>query len=134
LLAAFYTRLEIVALKIAMIIEASLYEISENHSLSVESIDYAVKIADWFRKNITYLLEEKLAFTPAERKKIKILDILKEKTIFSHSELLQRSHLTARDFEEVIKTLKDCGKIKEVRLKGKRGPVGKGYKLNGKNY
>jgi len=135
LLAAFYTRLEIAALKIAMIIEASLNEISDNHTLSPESMDYAIKIADWFRKNIAYLLEERLAFTPAEKKKMKILDMLKQKDIISHSELLQRSHLSAREFSEVVTTLKQCGKIKEVSLKGRRGPAGKGYKfIRNKNY
>ncbi len=88
------------ALKLAL-----LYHVAEYPSsltVSREALARALALTGWLQQQVEWLLRDGLAFTRAEKQRQRVLAIIRRKPGIQHSPLLKASHLSAREFREVV--------------------------------
>jgi hypothetical protein len=117
LLSSAVGRSEIHILKIAMLIELGKYEIS--FTITKESIETAARmVINYFLPTLIYIrdeMQEDIKNNQVER----VTAVLKRLGgTAQHSKLLHDSKLKAKEFSEVIETLKESGTIKSAVLYG----------------
>ncbi len=112
LLCGFYSRFETYALKFAMITEVAA---TRERTISGRSMKVAIDKIELLKKELKKLSEEQFAFGWFQRAKLKIFKKIKEKKQIPREDLLRFSHLNKRDFDLVINTLIDEGRVREER-------------------
>ena len=106
------------ALKLAL-----LYHVAEcppSLTVSPEALARALALAGWLQQQVEWLLRDGLAFTRAEKQRQRVLAIIRRKPGIPHSPLLKASHLSAREFREVVDTLGQDGSIEVMDHEGLR--------------
>ena len=99
---AFFARLNTVVLKMAILLAVS----DLRDVITTEDMDHAIVIVDWLRGVIDRLLNEELAFSEQERRRARIVRLLRQwGGSGDHSDLLKYSKLTGRQFLSVTDTL-----------------------------
>jgi hypothetical protein len=74
----------------------------------------------WLQHQVEWLLRDGLAFTRAEKQRQRVLGIIRRKSGIQHSPLLKASHLSAREFREVVETLGQDGSVEVMEHEGVR--------------
>lgn len=116
ILESFFSRLDIIGLKLAMIIQAST---DNSKIISQDSMARALGFTDYYKKAIIFLLENELTFSSETKKKKKVVNILKNNNgKLAHSILLKNSHFSAWELRGVVETLTEEGTIEEVYVDG----------------
>src|SRR5262249_4378709 len=107
---AFVGRLTVTTLKLAL-----LYHVAEHPSsplsISQEALTRAIALVGWLQQQVEWLLRDGLAFTLADKQRLRVLAHIRGKPGVQQSPLLKASHLSARQFREVIDTLGQDGSI-----------------------
>ena len=93
----------------------------------------AIVLGQYFAQAVDYLLTKEVAFGRDQQARQKVLRIIREKGDISRSDLLCRSRMLVRDFDQVISTLLEEGAIKEKEVRrgiSGRGRFGKVYSIS----
>ena len=108
--AAFFHRMQIYLLKIAMLIE-----LAESKSLKVseKSMKESINFINWVSSNLKRIESDELVFNKYQRHIKTVRNYLKSKERLSRSELIRGTHLTSREVDEAIRTLRDSEELKE---------------------
>ena len=104
------------ALKLAL-----LYHVAECPSsltISGEALARALALVGWLQQQVEWLLRDGLAFSRAEKQRQRVLAIIRRKRGIPHSALLKTSHLSAREFREVVDTLGQDGSVEVMEHEG----------------
>ncbi|MFA5780353.1 MAG: DUF3987 domain-containing protein [Elusimicrobiota bacterium] len=108
-----FARMNIYCLKIAMIIETCN---TLKLEISAETMESAIQKVDSLFDSTLELCETDIAFSRSETSEKKILKILKYSTLqpkeMTRTQLLRSSHLSSREFSDVIQTLVDKELVK----------------------
>lgn len=110
LLTAFRARLPLMLLKFA-----GCYHIAESRAdvISTAALSRARLLVDHLFASFADLLATKWAADPQDAKIQKIRDILRREPGITRSRLQRNSHLTARDLEQIIRTLQGGDELQE---------------------
>jgi len=117
-LSGFWSRLEIYALKFAM-----LYHVSEEKNLQIStfSLFKAIDLVELLKKNVRSMVKEQWVFGQDAKEKQKLLKIIRNKAGITRRKLLQNSNMLAKRFDVIVGTLKQEGNIQEE--KGRYYPI-----------
>ncbi len=134
-LSLFYTRLEVMALKMAIIIQG-LFAAANDHSsdtfentneIGSEAMNYALLLANFYKENVRNLVFDDFTFSHGAKQKKKVLDLLKmaggscTKRI-----LLQKGGFLERELSELLHTLQEED---QVKIKGEKQQSGQSKKM-----
>jgi hypothetical protein len=113
LLDAFFSRLADYTLKLAM-----LNELSTTRSLTVSlgSMERAISLTEMLKGTLRTLVEEELSFSRNEHAEKTVLKHIKQEKKIGHSALLRKVHLSAKDFDMAMTTLKEKGYIDDEKV------------------
>jgi predicted transcriptional regulator len=110
-----YSRLQIYLLKLSMIHSIMVFQ---SLVINESSVKEAINLTNWLLTQFEGFAKTELAFNKFERNRKKILSLITEGK--NHrGELLQYSNLSARDFDEVIRTVIETGQVSQER--GQKG-------------
>ncbi len=128
MLKAFHTRLETYALKFAVLLEVSR---TASLEVSEETMREACGLVDWLTQRLSVLAEEEFAFNHGERNRKKVLKAIRQRRGISRRDLLRTTHLSAKELNQVIATLKEEEKVdvKPSREGDSHKPVTRYYSL-----
>ncbi|MBA7563676.1 DUF3987 domain-containing protein [Candidatus Atribacteria bacterium 1244-E10-H5-B2] len=112
-LIGFYGRLADYVFKFAM-----LYEISGYKSLviSENSVMRSIKLVNQFKQSLNKLLGDYVAFTKEAKDIQRVLNLIKNEGTIRRDRLMQNSHMTAKQLDEVISTLIQSNRIIAIYL------------------
>lgn len=124
-ISGFCNRLDKTVLKIAMLHCISRTK-GQDRIITLEDITFANRFADFVKDNLKRLLGEELVFTREMRDRKKVLDLIKARPGILKGELLRAAHMTAKQLDEVLRTLFEEESIRAESTKGP-GRKGKGH-------
>ena len=94
---------------------AMLYEISGNRTLTISegSLMRAIKLVNWLKQKLYELMEDQISFTKEDREIQKVFNLIKTSPNGSirRDKLLNNSHMTAKQLNEIITTLIQSSRI-----------------------
>ena len=112
-----YSRLQIYLIKLAMIHSIVVFK---SLSINEASIKEAITLIEWLLTEFEGLANSEFTFSKFEKQRKKILGLIQagknERAV-----LIRHSNMSAREFNEVIMTLIEGGRVKEI--KDGRGPT-----------
>jgi hypothetical protein len=114
LIGSYVQRIEINALKIASLIEASWGDLTE---ISPGAMYHAIGISEYYKRNAFYLLNEGLSFSRVDKLKKRILDFLRKNGGRAPRRTVNqnlRQVNSTRERDDLIRMLFDEGRIVEV--------------------
>jgi hypothetical protein len=117
-LASFYTRLERVALKLAMILQVAADPGSRE--ISNLMLADALELVDWLQANLRRLFEDEFTFSRDMEQRQRLLAIVAKYQPIERRVFLRYSHLTVRDFQPLLDTLLQEGSIRFAKLNGEK--------------
>lgn len=102
-LAGFYTRLERVCLKLAMLIEIS--RDPDSRSISSATLGDAINLTSWLQANVRRLFEKEFSFDQDDATRRKLLTAIEQAPGIGRRDLMRKSHLDVRKFDPAVATL-----------------------------
>ena len=124
--ASFKARLSIYTLKFAGIIAIT----ERRNVITVNDMRDAIKISEYYKKNIERLLNNEMTQTEFTRIENKIMEILKgNNNKIQHSKLLQLSNMKAKELNEITLNLQEKELIRTIYDKGSNNKKTKYYML-----
>ena len=102
-LASFYTRLERVALKLAMLSE--LASDAGSRQISQNALMDGINLVGWLQENLRRLFESEFTWSKDMEDKQKLLRIIERKPGIERRELLRLSHQKVTVFDPLLNTL-----------------------------
>lgn len=127
-LAPFHARYQAAVHKLAM-----LYTVTTGGAIGemdMAAVVYATGTVDFITKSLLILYDRHLTFGKADEAMKKVTDLIPEKEAILRSELLKRSRMKMKDFDEIILTLLETDRITTETVKGK-GRTGCAYRRKG---
>jgi hypothetical protein len=110
IVSAFYTRLSILALKYAMLLELS---ISGRLQLSTAALEEALELIDYLKAVVTHLLRTEFAQTDSAKKCQRILRVITERPGSKRGSLLKTTGYDAQELTRALTTLQEQGDVYE---------------------
>lgn len=111
---SFKARLLIYSLKFAGIIALT----DKRNIITIQDIEDAILLTEYYKKNVSQLLNDELTHDEFSRNEDKILKLIESnKNIISRTDLLNKSNLKAKGLDEIISNLTQKEKLKEVKKK-----------------
>lgn len=115
-LASFYTRLERVALKLAMLLQLALEPTSRE--IMPSALYNALTLVAWLQANLRRLFEDEFVFSRDMEDKQRLLRIIEKRPSIDRRELLRLSHLKVSNFDPLLNTLLQEGSIVQKKANG----------------
>jgi hypothetical protein len=108
---AFFHRMQIYLLKIAM-----LMEVAETGTIKVtpQSMQEAINFINWVSKNLRSIENDELVFNKYQRHIKVVKQYLKGKGKVSRSDLIRGTHLTSKETSDAVRTLLDSEVIRAI--------------------
>ena len=114
-LAPFHARYQAYVHKLAMLFTISVG--GNLKEMDVAAVCYATGTIEFITKSLVLLYDRHLTFGRDDARMKKMLDAMPEGKAIDRSELLRRSRMKKKDFDEIIVTLMDMEKITRVYIK-----------------
>jgi len=111
---SFKVRLLIYSLKFAGIIAKA----DKRNIINIHDIEDAILLTEYYKKNVTQLLNDELTHDEFSRNEDKILKLIESNNnIISRTDLLNKSNLKAKGLDEILSNLLQKEKAKEIKKK-----------------
>ena len=107
-----------------------LYTVSVGGSvqaMDVDAVTYATSTVEYVTKSLLVLYDRHLTFGKDDESMKRVIDLIPENEGILRSELLKRSRMKMKGFDEIILTLIETDRITTEPVKGK-GRTGCAYK------
>lgn len=127
-LAPFHARYQSYVHKLAMLYTVSVG--GDVQTMGIDAVTYATATVEFVTKSLLVLYDRHLTFGKADESMKRVIDLIPEKGGIIRSELLKRSRMKMKEFDETILTLLETERITTEPVKGK-GRTGCAYRRKG---
>ena len=101
-LSAFWSRLSIMTLKFAMLLQLSA---DRELTIGLDAMESAIELTDFLKRSLCFLFDEEFAFTKDMQDRQRVLRRVMQRPGISYRDLMRASSLKKRDLDSMLETL-----------------------------